>query len=386
MVNKKRNATPKSNIDRKIMHPGIYPELNERFYRKPPSIFFTLQLATLTSWGVDMEARQAFIDQKRKFGAFIIGGIQMPDEDELNGFLGAQGVIAFHHAAETVFRYYFAHYPNVKSPWLHMSKETSFVKFKQRVEQEVKNGFKQEDIAHIFYGGATSKEAAVDSTEEEFEESVEALKKLLHFAAQRYLSESFLYNAAKHGLTAIPASAVSRLSYTSPDGQEFDLSYGYPLTHLHTKDKPQGVESDTGYVTTTSTLFDQDLIVVYFLARALDDIWTNGRRKHLAQSGQITMFTNDAVDVALYGAIESARQLVRSMTWELQSILRDGTVPAMQGTLNSQFVPKDWKGVTGEPMGVGLWETSLEVRPIDQESAKLEQAAKLPEGQYLFPF
>lgn len=386
MSKKQKSSTQRGSQDRKVMHPGIYAELNETFYRKQPSLFFVLQLVTLTSWGVDADARQAFIDRERKFGSFTIGGIQMPDEDEINGFLVAQGVIAFHHAAETALRYYFAHHSGAKSPWLHMSKETSFVKFKRKVENEVKNGFGHDDIARVFYGGTTSKESALDSTEEQFEESVEALGKLLYFAAERYLSESFLYNAAKHGLTAIPASGFSSLHYTSPEGQEFDLSYGYPLTHLHTKDKPQGVESDTGYVTTTSTLFDQDLVVVYLLARTLDTIWINGRRKHLGQPGRVTMFTNDAVDVALYGAIESARQLARSMTWELQSILKDGTIPGMHGSLNIQFVPEDWKGATGEPLGMGLWETSLEVRPTDEENAKLEQNAKLPDGQHLLPF
>jgi hypothetical protein len=77
----------------------------------------------------------------------------------------------------------------------------------------------------------------VDS--DDFEDTVSAWQLLLETAAMTVLSESFLYNAAKHGLTVVHTDESTQMVFTPPGGGvPVHLLAGSQFAYLHRPQTP----------------------------------------------------------------------------------------------------------------------------------------------------
>ena len=83
----------------------------------------------------------------------------------------------------------------------------------------------------MFLGGTDPRDAAIAASDEEFAATVDAIKLLLGYSAARLLDESFLYSAAKHGLTTVRVD-TSKMSIKTDD-DEFPLHNGGLLVYPH---------------------------------------------------------------------------------------------------------------------------------------------------------
>ncbi|PYE14067.1 hypothetical protein DFR67_114166 [Williamsia limnetica] len=181
----------------------VFSELNATFYTADPGEFLTMRVEALSLMAAPDEALAASFGSERTIGATQFGSMPVPDAEARQRYIQTEAVIIFHHAAELVLRLFFAHTERETCPWFAMAASTSFADFKDKVAKSLDAGFDRVEIAMVFLGGTDPKDAAIGATEEEFSETVEAIRQLLHFAAYRLLKESFLYNASKHGLTAV---------------------------------------------------------------------------------------------------------------------------------------------------------------------------------------
>lgn len=124
--------------------------------------------------------------------------------DKLPANLKAEIVQTYFHAIETLFRLMFAHSATTDFPWLELSTQTSFKKFKQNVEKFTKKKYfvipHEEGIGSLFYGHRKRPEPVpADSWDKTIRNIDEYLN---HFAKD--LLQSYAYNSYKHGLAAFP--------------------------------------------------------------------------------------------------------------------------------------------------------------------------------------
>ena len=66
-----------------------------------------------------------------------------------------------------------------------------------------------------------------------FNDTFDAIELLLIDCANRFLGDSFLYNAVKHGLTAIDTDA--KMKWTQGDGEQIPMLNGFVHGYLHKK-------------------------------------------------------------------------------------------------------------------------------------------------------
>lgn len=104
---------------------------------------------------------------------------------------------------------FYAHIEQEDCPWLGIASSVNFTEFKQKLDHGLKSGFDREKIAQVFLGGVSVSDSQIHVTETDFEERIDAISLLLQYAAQRYLAESFVYNADKHGLSNVMVDNAS---------------------------------------------------------------------------------------------------------------------------------------------------------------------------------
>jgi hypothetical protein len=107
------------------------------------------------------------------------------------------------HASEALLRLYIAHVEHPECPWLGMSASTNFSEYKEKLAALLKRGFNRGEIATVFMGGGNSVEACIQLSDVEFEDAIDGLELLLIDCTNRVLGDAFLYNAAKHGVSAV---------------------------------------------------------------------------------------------------------------------------------------------------------------------------------------
>jgi hypothetical protein len=136
-------------------------------------------------------------------------------------------------------RLFFAHADKQDCPWLGMAASVSFVEFKEKVSAALRSGFDPDTVARVFLGGPDPDDAALGVEADEFDETVSAWQFLLEFAAETVLSESFLYNSAKHGLTIVHTDESTQLAFTPPGGGDpVHLLVGSQFAYLHRPENP----------------------------------------------------------------------------------------------------------------------------------------------------
>ena len=312
-MGKRQNRTSVSQAE---LAPEQYPELNATLYDSDPATYLRYRLHTLVTM---------FNEQERPAAEVTYGELSMPRPDEFSSAERARAIalestMLVHHAGESLMRLYLAHVDEPRCPWLTVAKLT-FPKVKPQVARFAKPDFvwPENELERVFLGGSTPEEAGLDVAEEQWSESVAALRVLMRLTAQRITSQAPLYNAAKHGLVGIPGDGF-KLSMTAPDGLELSVSNGPTVTYLRNPEGPVGKWSAQTDVVDIET----DFASVYVMTVALHNLWAVARRRYLAKPGQLYLIPRQYVGRAFFLGALGRGNLATGMSVQLhEKVSRD---------------------------------------------------------------
>lgn len=199
--------------------------------------------------------------------------------------LKAEVAVTYAHAIETLFRLLFAHAAASDCPWLELSTNTSFKKFKADVMRFTKREYfhkvsHEEGLAIIFFGN-DSKPKQVTQTK--WRENLKKLSEFLDYYASDLLA-SYAYNSYKHGL----AIFNEEFGFNLADVIKVDKSDAM-LFLTHEKDEKPGHRKL--YREYVFTKWESKFALMYQLTSILDNMMTVGRVKFTGTSEyKLSMF------------------------------------------------------------------------------------------------
>lgn len=182
-----------------------YPELNRLFYGMSPHGYLRMRLRSLYLWLGNPDGMNDLLRSGVKFDEMSINRSEDPDEEdeeERQRSAVIECEVLLHHVAETLVRLYLIHSRLPVCPWLELSKERDFKKFKKEVEKlrtRLGSGEEEDRIHQVFH--INSDRSAIKPTPdaETWARAARNIAEFLDFYAGHFL-DSAPYNAAKHGL------------------------------------------------------------------------------------------------------------------------------------------------------------------------------------------
>ncbi|BBX00025.1 hypothetical protein BST36_23660 [Mycolicibacterium moriokaense] len=288
------------------------------------------------------EALAPAYEAERVVGVSRRIGAAVPSKDTRDRYVRTECVLVLHHACEMLLRLFFAHVEKQDCPWLGMAASVSFAEFKAKVSTALRTGFHRDDLAQVFLGGTDPGDANLSVEAEEFEDTIVAWQLLLETAANTVLSESFLYNSAKHGLTVVHTDESTRMVITPPDGgAPIQLASGSQLTYLHKPETPGAKGGPEWWVSLTHTLPDQDIEVSLLIQRALSSLWNVARRRYTGQAGEVTIVAARVVLDAIYRPVAAEGSVVRTMSHELTKKDLQGEFSGINARMTGPGLPDE---------------------------------------------
>lgn len=323
---------------------GQFPELNATFYTARPADFINMRINMLSLVACSDEVLAPAFASERRIADVCIPAGGLPSADDRDRYLQMEAMMIVHHASEALLRLFFAHVDHPECPWIGMSASTNFNEFKDRVDAELRAGFKTEQIATVFLGGTDPEDAGIELTHEEFDQSVEGVDRLLWDCALRILQDSFLYNGVKHGLTAIALSDKSSKMTWQVGDQNVVIHRGALHAFLHRLRFPTAKKNEKQWFYTLADANPQrDLAVTRYIAAAIGSLWAVARRRYMGTPGSILCFSKDSVEVAIYLPIEQSLNVMKRMTSELVKLKSDGEVDGIDIDFEAYNIPDEWE-------------------------------------------
>ena len=357
----------------------LFSELNATFYEDDPSEYLLVKLEAVTLMLAPAEALTPVYESERVVGDYRRAGTPVPSKEARDRYVRTECVLVLHHACETLLRLYFAHSENQDCPWLGMAASVNFAEFKEKVGAASRHGFDRDAVALVFLGGADPDDSALGVEANEFDETVSAWQLLLETAAHTVLSESFLYNAAKHGLTIVHTDESTQMAFTPPGGDPVQLHAGSQFAYLHRPQTP-GVKGGTEWwVSLTHTLPDQDIQTASLVHQAVSSLWNVARRRYTGQASQVWLVPVQAVRNALFGPVAVKGGHVRTLTHELVKKDANGTFNGVEMHLSGPVLPdeSEWSpGVTDA--GLAPRQIALPLRQQDKRIVSTSSRKLLP--------
>jgi hypothetical protein len=205
------------------------------------------------------------------------------------------------------------------------------------LDSALTSGFDREQIAKVFLGGTSPADACIQLSDNEFEDAIDGLGLLLVDCGNRCLDESFLYNAVKHGVTAVGIhDDDAQVVFRTDGGEQTTLHEGPMHFYLHKKEFPAAApEHDPKWFhSSEDSNPGRDLAVSLLIVDAVDSLWAVARRRYAGASGSITYVNSAQVEMAIYGMTMIAGNRLKRLTSEMIKRRADGTV---DGTTHRQF-------------------------------------------------
>ncbi|WP_179273328.1 MULTISPECIES: hypothetical protein [unclassified Rhodococcus (in: high G+C Gram-positive bacteria)] len=359
--------------------PEQYSELNATFYTGEPSEYLMMRIESLSLMVASVAALAPAFAENRRVGVADFGPMSPPDEQARRRYIQSEAVIILHHSAETLLRMFLAHVGYEQCPWLGIASSRTPREFKDKCIEITKAGVKRDDVARIFIGGTDPRDAGIRVTDEEFEESVEALTRLLYFCATRFLDESFLYNAAKHGLATVHLDDSTKFVFDNGSLEgPVTFSSGAMLTYLHKQEKPGATSGPEWFVSATGSLPDQGLAVAVLIQRAVGSLWDVARRRYTGASGSITIFSTKVLIDAIYAAVNESLNVVRTISFELPKRAEDGSISEVKINFDGQDLYKDFDHSVDEFRAAFMKRVELPKRQRDMKPLIVSRRNLLP--------
>lgn len=320
----------------------LFSELNATFYEDDPSDYLLTKIEAVTLMLAPAEALAPAYDAERAVGVSRRAGAPVPSKDARDRYVRTECVLVLHHACEMLLRLFFAHVDKQDCPWLGMAASVNFAEFKTKISAALRTGFDRDDVAHVFLGGTDPADAALDVEADEFEDTTAAWQLLLETAADTIVSESFLYNSAKHGLTVVHTDESTRMVFTPPDGgNPIQLASGSQLTYLHRPETPGAKGGPEWWVSLTHTLPDQDIEVALLIQRAVSSLWNVARRRYTGQAGEVTIAAARVMRDAIYGPIAAKGSVIRTLSHELTKKDLQGEFSGINARMTGPGLPDE---------------------------------------------
>ncbi|MGV0043018.1 hypothetical protein ACRU13_02270 [Mycobacterium colombiense] len=361
----------------RVLDPRQFPELNAVFYSADPSEFIKMRIDSLALMACTDEVLAPAYGSNRPIGDTLhYPATPVPHPKQRHKYVRMEAVTIVHHASEALLRLYFAHIDYPECPWLGMSTSTDFVGFKKQVDDARRTGFDHEDIAAVFLGGADPDDAGIKMGKGKFAETVEALERLLIECANRFLDDSFLYNAVKHGMTAIDTDA--KMNWVGSNGKHIQMLDGFVHGYLHKKLHPTATKEDgQWFLSLADSNPERDLAVATVITYALDSLWDVARRRYMGVPGRVYCISKATVDVAIYAPICQSENPLHRMTHELIKRKDDGEVDGTDHQMSIYNIPNEFH-LKNSVKRNQVRKVELPIRPQDVHSPSVSPAAYLP--------
>ncbi|AGB22153.1 hypothetical protein Mycsm_01761 [Mycobacterium sp. JS623] len=354
-----------------------FPELNATFYTARPADLINMRINMLSLVACSDEVLASAFASERRIGDVFIPGGDLPSADDRDRYLQMEAMMIVHHASEALLRLFFAHVDHPECPWISMSASTNFNEFKDRVGAELKAGFNPEQIATVFLGGSDPNDAAIEVTQEEFNQSVEGVDRLLWDCALRILQDAFLYNGVKHGLTAIALSDKSSKMTWTVGEKNIVIHRGALHAFLHRLRFPTAKKNEKQWFFSIADANPQrDVAVTRYIAAAIGSLWAVARRRYMGAPGSILCFSKDSVEVAIYLPIEQSLNAMKRMTSELAKLKSDGEVDGIEIDFEGYNIPDKWEMSEETPQKSRR--VQLPVRQQDKKIYSMSNRSYLP--------
>jgi hypothetical protein len=356
-----------------------FQELNFSFYEEQPSDFINMRVELLSLMLCNEEQLAPAYAAERSIKGVQLGGASPPDAEKRNRYMETEAVIILHHSVEMILRLFYAHVEYKDCPWQGMASEVNFATFKAKVDKSLTEGFDRAVIADIFLGGASPQDAAVAMSAKDFEDAIDGIDLLLQECCRRQLSESFLYNAIKHGLSTIALDEETQFARTLPNGEIVVGHRGPMFAYMHKARRP-GPKKDgerEWFITMAGAKTERDLALSLLVANAIESLWDVARRRYTGRGGAIRQIRKSVVETVIYRLLMQSRNVLSTVTMEMPKLKDDGSYDEVHYDFIGPKVPEDIDEQEG-PQATDCPRINLVVRQKDKRVFSISQRAFYP--------
>ncbi|WP_029108701.1 hypothetical protein [Mycobacterium sp. URHD0025] len=364
----------------RLLNPAQFPELNAVLYTADPAEFIKMRIESLSLMaGTDEQLAPVFAADKL-IGAAHFGSMVPPSLAARDRYIRMEAVMIANHASETLLRMFLAHIEHPECPWLGLSASMTFAEFKEHVAAKLKNGFDREAIATVFLGGISRVDSVIQLTNDEFEDAVDGLEMLLVDAAHRVLGDAFLYNAVKHGVSAVAVGDDgAKVTWQPMNGEPVTMHEGPTHVYLHKSAYPNAPKTEPQWwLTMEDSNPGREVSVSVLITRALDSLWDVARRRYLGASGTINYVSKAAVEMAVYATTMDAANHLKREVHELIKLEPDGTVGGTAHRIVGYDIPREWSMSAAAAAAVELRPVALPARERDRQLHSTGALSYLP--------
>jgi hypothetical protein len=325
-----------------------FQELNFSFYEEHPSDFINMRIEVLSLMLCNEPQLASAYATERSINGIRLGATTPPDEEKRKRYLQTEAVVILHHAVEMILRLFYAHVEYKDCPWLGMASEVNFAQFKAKVDKSLSEGFDRGELAEIFLGGTSPQDACVAMSAEDFEDGIDGLDLLLQECGERLLSEAFLYNSIKHGLSTVALHESTRFAARA-EGKEAVVGHTGPMfAYMHKRRRPgQKVSDREWFVSMTGAKPEQDLGLSVLIAKAVESLWDVARRRYTGKSGSIRHIRRSAVEMIIYGLLTQSLNIVNTVALEMPKLKDDGSYSDVEYNFVMNTIPEDYELAEG---------------------------------------
>lgn len=207
-MGKRKRLPNKIGPDKGLAEQEIY-NLNKEFYNDYAKDYFSTKLVLLSSILSNPDKFRNVLHDGEDVTIGVLS-FKLDENDlsksELEKFVRLELATTYYHCLETFLRLFLAHVSIPACPWLEISRDTDFRRFKKEVAEILEDNFKYDDtqftevenLLYVFYGNY--QQEAFSKQGISMEEAKDILMKWIKWAAKDFISV-YDYNAFKHGLT-----------------------------------------------------------------------------------------------------------------------------------------------------------------------------------------
>lgn len=261
-------------------------ELNQDFYGREPSTYFLFRLRNLVlSAGRELELEQ-LVAGGVEVGVFDLAGddakrpgpLDHEQQEDQHAFVTLETEVLLHHVSETLLRLYLVHEQSSPCPWIALSRERSPRRFKRKVQSllerlDTLEGRRQMCLA--FFGTADRLTFGEEAPSEDvWRDLVDTSRMWLSWFA-RYILDSDVYNAAKHGLGVYPQRIALKVEI---DGHVLLNGSGPCLEYLHSVRDEEG--NRDWRRATKWVQWDRLFGAIHIACQLMDRLWTVARVRY----------------------------------------------------------------------------------------------------------
>lgn len=284
-------AEPKPEAGHELANDQI-ARLNQEFYSGSPHYYLRQRMyAVVLMCGQSFALAEA-LQEPVWLDDFGIQGpaLRLPSETAPD-YAAMEAVVLFHHAAEAMFRLYFAHEDLRPCPWLEVSRRDRPGEFKQKVQafaDSLATPETQTKVMSAFRGPGAAESANHPGPVGEWMIGRDGIVYLLGLVARYMLNDAPLYNAAKHGLTVVSRPVGVKISV--PGEAPFITTEGPALTFLRAPNP-----RETGSVWAKQHTWIKPsgwLKMTELIIREIESIWSVARANYLGDmDGKVALVT-----------------------------------------------------------------------------------------------